>query len=284
VIDPDQTLAVYQSMTQAIENKCLEDETVQDRFLDAYFKWITAGSLNRFKNLDKFSVKAYSNGTTEGFDKFYLKYAHRRFRCLRGEYMYHSASWKLICPTWQYIEDEPLDKNDAVVISMPFSDTGNQHSLLNDLLDTCDILEIPVLIDCAFVGICQHIDFDFDRSCVTDITFSLSKTFPVSNLRIGMRLTRIDNDDGLLIHNKTNYNNRLGAAVGLDLINQFSVDWNVTHYYSQQTNLCEKLHIVPSNTVIFGIGDGRYQQYNRGGTTNRLSLAKWLSSGELPND
>jgi hypothetical protein len=198
--------------------------------------------------------------------------------------MYHSASWKLICPTWQYIEDEPLDKNDAVVISMPFSDTGNQHSLLNDLLDTCDILEIPVLIDCAFVGICQHIDFDFDRSCVTDITFSLSKTFPVSNLRIGMRLTRIDNDDGLLIHNKTNYNNRLGAAVGLDLINQFSVDWNVTHYYSQQTNLCEKLHIVPSNTVIFGISDGRYQQYNRGGTTNRLSLAKWLFSGELPSD
>lgn len=284
MIDPAQTAAVYHSMTKAIADDCLNDHTIQDQFLDCYFEWIQKTNLNQFKNLDKFSVKAYSNGTTEGFDKFYLRNLNRRFRCFRGEYMYHGASWKLYCPEWKFIEDAPLESTDAVVVSLPFSDTGNQHSKMNELLDTCDRLQIPVLVDCAFVGICQNIDFDFDRNCITDITFSLSKTFPVANLRIGMRLTRDDNDDGLLVHTKTNYNNRLGAAVGLDLIQQFSVDWNVTKYQDHQIKLCQELDVVPSNTVIFGLGNDRYQQYNRGGVTNRLSLAKWLCAGELPHD
>jgi hypothetical protein len=284
VIDSAQTNAVYHSITKAIAKDCLNDHTIQDQFLEEYFDWIQKTKLNQYKNLDKFSVKAYSNGTTEGFDKFYLRNLNRRFRCFRGEYMYHGASWKLYRPDWKFIEDAPLESTDAVVVSLPFSDTGNQHSGMNELLDTCDRLQIPVLIDCAFVGICQNINFDFDRSCITDITFSLSKTFPVANLRIGMRLTRYDNDDGLLVHTKTNYNNRLGAAVGLDLIQQFSVDWNVTNYQSHQIKLCKELDVVPSNTVIFGLGNDRYKQYNRGGSTNRLSLAKWLCAGELPCD
>jgi hypothetical protein len=284
VIDPVQTAAVYASIGRAVDTQCLDDTAVQNRFLDTYYQWIQCGQLNQFKNLDKFAVKAFSNGTTEGFDKFYLRNGHRRFRCFRGEYMYHGASWKLYSPAWRFIEDEPLYSNDAVVISLPFSDTGNQHSKMDEMLDRCKFLGIPVLVDCAFVGICQNINFDFDHPAITDITFSLSKTFPVANLRIGMRLTRDDNDDGLLVHTKTNYNNRLGAAVGLDLIAKYSVDWNVERYQEQQITLCQELDIIPSNTVIFGLGDERYQQYNRGSKTNRLSLAKWLYSGILPND
>jgi hypothetical protein len=284
VIDPDQQNVVYNLISKVVQDRCLDDTTIQDRFLEKYFQWLHNSQLNAFKNLNKFSVKAYSNGTTEGFDKFYLKNSARRFRCFRGEYMYHSASWKLYFPNWKYINDGPIDKNDAVIISLPFSDTGNQHSGMTEVLDTCGQLGVPVLIDCAFVGICQNINFDFDHPAITDITFSLSKSFPVANLRIGMRLTRDDCDDGLLIHNKINYNNRLGAAVGLELISQHSVDWNVEHWRDQQLKFCKQLNIVPSNTVIFGLGDENYQQYNRGGSTNRLCLARYLYNRILPND
>jgi len=171
-----------------------------------------------------------------------------------------------------------------VVISLPFSDFGDIHPNTNQILQQCNQLGIPVLIDCAFVGICQDINFDFDQPCITDITFSLSKTFPVANLRIGMRLTRIDDDDSLLVHQKTRYTNWLGAAVGLELINQFSIDHNVLVWRESQHALCKLLDIIPSKSVIFGIGDSTYQQYNRGSLTNRLCLSKWLKQGVLPSD
>jgi histidinol-phosphate/aromatic aminotransferase/cobyric acid decarboxylase-like protein len=198
--------------------------------------------------------------------------------------MYHGASWKTYFPNWCYLNDQDLDANDAVIISVPFSDTGNIHTDTQRTLDRCSELGVPVLIDCAFVGICANIEFNFDQPCITDIVFSLSKTFPVANLRVGMRLTRVDDDDSLLIHKKTNYTNRLGAAVGLDLLEQYDVDYNYQTWADQQLAFCKQLNVVPSNSVIFGLGDQQYQQYNRGNQTNRLSLARYLKLGQLPHD
>lgn len=284
VHDQSMVEQVKRSIVRAVDQNCLNDDTIQNTFLDQYVSWVENSKLNKFQNLSKFDVKAFSNGTTEGFDKFYLKNHTRRFRCFRGEYMYHGATWKKDFSNWCYIDQAPLMSNDAVIVSLAFSDTGNIHQDLYSVLDQCDQLNIPVLIDCAFVGICANIEFDFDRPCITDITFSLSKTFPVANLRIGMRLTRVDDDDSLLVINKTNYTNRLSCAVGLDLISKYSADYNYKQWREQQVEFCKQLDIVPSNTVIFGLGDQRYQEYNRGNTTNRLCFARYLAQGTLPND
>jgi hypothetical protein len=167
---------------------------------------------------------------------------------------------------------------------MPFSDTGEIHSETMSVLDQCDQLGIPVLIDSAFFGICRDIEFNYNRPCITDITFSLSKTFPVANLRIGMRLTRNDDDDTLLVHNKTNYNNRLGAGVGLALLQQYSPDYNVNTWKSTQEKFCLELGVAPSKSVIFGLGGEEFYKYNRGGTFNRLCFSKYLHQGRFPND
>lgn len=284
VIDHSMMLQTYQFISDACADDCLNDTEIQDQFTSAYLSWIKSSKSNFLKNLDLFPIAAYSNGTTEAFDKFYLANNTRRFRCFRGEYMYHMASWKSICPNWQYIDDAPLESNDAVVISMPFSDTGDVHMSTEDILNVCDHLGIPVLIDCAFIGICGGIAFDFDHPCITDISFSLSKTFPVANLRIGMRLSRTDSDDGILVHKKTNYTNRLGAAVGLKLLNMFSVDYNFTRWRATQEHFCNELGIEPSKSVIFGIATDKFSEYNRGGPTSRLCFAKWLEGGQLPHD
>jgi histidinol-phosphate/aromatic aminotransferase/cobyric acid decarboxylase-like protein len=152
------------------------------------------------------------------------------------------------------------------------------------VLNQCDQLGIPVLIDCAFFGICQDIEFNFDRPCITDITFSLSKSFAVANLRIGMRLTRYDDDDSLLVHQITNYNNRLACGVGLELIERYSADYNVETWSAAQAKFCEQIGVTPSKSVVFGLGGEAFSKYNRGGTTNRLCFSKYLYSGILPND
>ena len=117
---------------------------------------------------------------------------------------------------------------------------------MNTILDQCAELNIPVLLDCAYFGICQDMTFDFTHPAITDITFSLSKFFPVPHLRIGMRLTKIDDDDSLLVLNKTLYTNRIGLAVGLKLIDQFGPDYICETYSSSQKDLCDQLGVAAS--------------------------------------
>jgi hypothetical protein len=284
VVDTAITAEVYTIIQQEAQNLVLDNLDIQYNFLSAYQDWIGRSQLNRLSGLDQFPITAFSNGTSESFDKFYLKNSRRRFRCFRGEYMYHQAAWRNYFPGWKFINDEPLTTGDAVVISMPFSDTGDKHLNLDSVLDQCDQLGIPVLIDCAFFGICQDIEFNFDRPCITDITFSLSKAFPVANLRIGMRLTRYDDDDSLLVHQKTNYNNRLACGVGLELIKRYSADYNAVTWSAAQAKFCEQLGVAPSKSVVFGLGGEPFSKYNRGGATNRLCFSKYLYSGILPND
>lgn len=284
VIDPTMTDQVYDIIQQVSSQRVLDDVEIQNNFLAQYQSWIRNSKLNRLSGLDQFPVAAFSNGTTEGFDKFYLKNSRRRFRCFRGEYMYHQAAWRNYFPGWKFIDEEPLMPGDAVVISTPFSDTGNVHADIETTLDQCDQMNIPVLIDCAFFGICQDIEFNFDRPCITDITFSLSKSFPVANLRIGMRLTRYDDDDSLLVHHKTNYNNRLACGVGSELLKKYSADYNVLTWQATQAKFCEQLGVMPSRSVVFGLGGSDFSKYNRGGATNRLCFSKYLQSGILPND
>jgi hypothetical protein len=259
---------------------------LQDEFLDKYRQWISATKLNTITGLDKFPVSAVAQGTTESFDKFYLKNSARRLRYFKGEYMYHQVAGRQYFRTPStFIENGALDSNDAVVISLPFSDTGNEHPQMKAVLEECTRLGIPVLMDCAYLGICSGINFDLDYDCITDLTFSLSKTFPVPHLRIGMRMTRIDDDDALLVTNKTQYINRLSVAVGLELMQMWDCDTIPNLYADTQKEFCKELEVAPSDCVIFGIDPTKkWQQYNRGGTTNRLCFAKYLHEKQLPID
>jgi hypothetical protein len=268
---------INEFIAQSATENCIQDLSIQDTFITKYRQWILSTTLNKVIGLDQFPVAAYTNGTTEGFDKFYLKHKTRRFRCLRGEYMYHMASWKTYCPSWEYIDDIPLDSNDAVIISFPFADLGQEHPRTTEILDQCHSLGIPVLMDCAYFSISKNMIFDFTHPAITDITFSLSKFLPVANLRIGIRFTKIDDDDSLLVINKVLYTNRLGSSVGIKIMNSFNPDYIVTSYKLAQLDLCNKLNIVPSKSVIFGIDfNNNYPEYNRGGKTSRLCLAKYL--------
>lgn len=246
-------------------------------FCDQYLSWLKSHSTHKIFGLDNFKFSVYSHGTSEAFDKFYLKNLSRRFRIFKAEYLYHQLAWRNSKLPWSFIEDDILKTNDAVIISLPFADTGNKHTQMELVLDECDRLNIPVLVDCAYFTISSSLEFNFDHPCITDITFSLSKTFPVAHARIGMRLTKEDDDDTLFVYEKANYQNRLGASLGLSLINNFSSDYIVNKYKEKQEQLCELAGVQPSQTVIFGIATDKWNEYNRGGITNRLSFHNYLN-------
>ena len=178
------------------------------------------------------------------------------------------------------MEDSALDKNDAVVISLPFADTGDKHNEYHNLMRDCSALGIPVLVDCAYYGACRHINIDIAYSCITDVTFSLSKTFPVAYARIGIRYTKVDDDDTMFVYHKISYNNKIGALIGLEYFKNFTPDYIPNKYIDKQKDFCNTLGVKTSKTVLFGIDDSKkYNQYNRGGNTNRLSFHKQYIRG-----
>jgi hypothetical protein len=269
-----ETLSLINNYAILTEN--LFDQTINEQFLNKYVEWILFTKNNKIIGIEQYPFKCFSQGTSEAFDKFYMNYSHRRFRCFKGEYVYHRLAWRDNRFSWKYLEDEPIDANDVVIISQPFSDTGDQHPLLNDILDQCEKLDVPVVIDCCYFGVCSEITFDFSRPCIKEIIFSLSKTFPVAHIRIGMRLSRNDNDDLLFVYNKSGYTNRLAADIGLRYLNQFGPDHIVNKYKNKQIEICKKLKINYSKTILFGVGGPEWNEYNRDRDTNRLGLHNFL--------
>ena len=93
VADPAKDQLVH-TIIKSLSTNWLEDNHVVPQFLKRYREWIQSTKLNRVTGLDNFPSVAYSQGTTESFDKFYLRNHRRRFRCFRGEYLYHELTWK----------------------------------------------------------------------------------------------------------------------------------------------------------------------------------------------
>ena len=103
-----------------------------------------------------------------------------------------------------------------MIISLPFSDTGSKHPKMEELISICDKKKVPVLVDCCYFSMCKGINFDFNHSSLKAISFSLSKAFPVSRLRIRNEINlREDDDDPLFFLNKLSLVNRNSSFVGL---------------------------------------------------------------------
>jgi hypothetical protein len=245
---------------------------IVDEFLENYVTWLTNSKLNKITGFEEYKYRVFANGTTEVFDKWYIRHKHRRLRIFRGEYMYHYATYRNLDMPYKWLEDEPLRENDHVIISLPFADSGNIRHETISVLNSAVLLNVPVLIDAAYLGLTHELDFDFSHPAIDTVAVSLSKSFPVAHARIGMRLMRDDFDDGLDIYHHTGYQNRWGAALGNALITNYNIDYNPTCYEHWQRFKCNEMNLQQSKTILFGLGDKEWKQYNRGGLYNRLFL------------
>lgn len=232
-------------------------------FVNCMRPWLEAHGANKIQGLEQFQVD-FSAGTTQAFDSFYYRHRQRKMRCFVGEYFYHLKTWISTNTSWSFISDaDPLTPNDALVISLPFCDTGNVYPNMNNVLEHCEQLGIPVLIDCCYYTISGNVNFNLTSPAIDTVAFSLSKAFPVANLRIGVRYTRLGMFDGQRLHDTINYNNTLSAKIGLELITKFGSDYIYNTYRSQQQEVCEYFKLTPSKSVLFAVGDNTWDCYNR---------------------
>jgi len=276
---PIPDLEIIDFINHKIDAKYLYSETVLPTFVNEYYDWIQSSKLNKFHGLEKFNQLDFMHGTSQAFDFFYMKHHARRFRCLRGDYAYHKVSWKNYF-NWAYVEDDKLRKNDALIISVPFSDLGSEHPVTQDLLNECDELDIPVFIDAAYYCIAREVNFNLERPCIDTVAFSMSKAFyGAERLRIGIRCQRTKADDGGVLFNQFHCMSKIAAGVGYELCNSFEHDYNQNKFRDKQTEICKQLNISSSDCVLFGITDKEHPEfgdYDRGTEWRRVCISTLL--------
>ena len=246
---------------------------VQDEFLDLYPKWIQSSNLNSFKGLDSFPYRYVSLGVTQSIDDFviYCLKNNKRIRFLKGEYGYaREISSYEIQPL---IDDHELVSGDAVVISCPFSATGDIHPRWDEIINTCNKKEIPVLVDCAFFGTCLDIFVDFDQPCIDTVAFSPTKGLNCGNLRTGMALSkRKGKDCSLDILTEWHHGIHFHTYLAFNLMKNFGPDTIPTEYRDIQIKVCNHYGLTPTKTMHLGLGGTGWEHFNREGVSNRIGL------------
>lgn len=242
-------------------------------FLKKIDHWIHSTELNKISGLDRFKRRDLINGTTQGFDEFYFRNRNRRLRIFRGEYAYHQRINQI-----SYIEDEPLQQNDYLIISLPFCSLGASHPQMIETLDQAKQLGLPVLIDAAYFGTCYELQLDFSHPAIECVCFSLTKGLGLGDIRSGIRYSNYD--DNLPICQQNNYNHTvLGAAkIGLYMMEQFSPDFLPSKYLVIQKSLSEQLGLIATNCVHIANGGADWDAYKIDSKINRIGLSRLIKA------
>lgn len=269
IVDPDVLAAIRKLPLQDFfidSNPHNIDPRIRSEYLDAFPHWIASSRLNSIDGLDAFKHRRLTAGITQSFDDFIFRHRKRQIKILPGEYPY--AKW--LVPDWKFLDE--VDTNDAIIMSAPFSATGELHPDYQRILDRASRLQVPVLIDCAFFGICRQLHISVNYPCIDRVCFSLSKAFASGSFRSGIEFGNDDDIGAIAVQNKWEYLPLLSAKIGLELMGLFSPDYIFTRYRPMQLNVCNKLRLTPVNTVIFGLGGSEYSQYSMDGVVNRCGI------------
>ena len=252
------------------------------KFLDAYPKWIATSKLNKFTGWEDFPYRYISDGTTQSLDWFHywVMSQGRTLRTFRGEYPYHRDA--LLDGQWtqdRYIEDSPLRPGDAVLISVPFSASGELHPQFDWLMEECNKHNIPVLVDCAWFGTCYDIEVNVNHDCVKMVTFSTTKGLSCGNWRSGITFSKID-EGGLQVQTEWGHGVLLSMSIACSLFEAFTPDTIPKRYKEMQHIVCEHYGLKPTRTIHIAstelTDEIKNTSFNRDGLYGRVNIKEAL--------
>jgi hypothetical protein len=243
----------------------------------AWRQWLQSSSFNKVTGLDTMKFSAFCPGVTDAFGEFIARYPNRRVRVSRSDFVLT----KILCRSWNRecvsLEEGPLEHDDCLVMSLPFSGNGTVYPNWNSILEICNTKNIPVFIDGAYFGISHGVEYALEHPCITDFSVSLSKNLAGNPLRLGIRFTKSNIDDGItagLIG--SDIFDRFGGFISIALLEKFSHDWFVNKYKNASLKVCQDLKLTPTNTLTLALGDNSMLDFQRGDYI-RVSISEELS-------
>lgn len=241
-------------------------EHVKYEQLDRVWRqWLTTDTYNNIIGLDSFKYSAFCPGTTDAFGEFIARYSNRRIRVSRSDFILTKILANTYSKELVFLEQGPLESNDCIIISYPYSGNGSEYPKQDELLDSADQLGVPVFIDGAYYGISYGVTYPLDRKCVVDFAVSLTKNMVGDPLRLGIRFTKEPVDDcitaGLL---GSDIYDKLGTFISIKLLERFPQSWLLDKYKTYAEVICSKFNLQTTKTITLALGDSTMYEYKRG--------------------
>lgn len=241
-----------------------------DSFKYNYLDMIKKYEHSKFLGLDEFEDIIVTDGVTGSFLDWYIEYGKENLVVLKGEYPFHERNGITVVDSY-----DRITKGKTLILSTPFSATGNIHTDYNSIIQWCDSNSINVLIDAAYLNISGIGELSVSYKCIKSIATSLSKVYNTGMNKIGLRLNREKTYTPYRQLNDWNYVNHHSINLHNKIMENFSLSYIYDSYKDNQINLCNKLGILASSTIIFGLStDEKYKQFDRSGLINRLCISK----------
>ena len=277
---------VEETIKNALNEADIYDHTIKSDFLESYRQYISNDKYNKLIGIEELKSITYTNGTTQAFDTFLLRHHSKRIRNFPGEFAYHRIAATTSNLDFSEITDkQPLRPGDALIISAPFSASCDLLENFDHTMRICEKNRIPVLIDCAYLGIARGIEIDLRYSAIEEISLSLSKTyFGAERLRIGMRMRKKFDDDTIDFGNEFDMCNIIGSYTGLKLIETMPPHEVYNVLNPVKSRICASKGYQNNKTCIFGSIDSNhsdYTKYKRGNSVySRICLSDTMQITE----
>lgn len=205
--------------------------------------WLLESKLNRLTGLEKFNRIDIINGCTQFIDNIYISGPVQTFV---GDYRYHERLG--VCTTLKNITE--LVPRVPLIISLPFPNNGKIHTHMQEILDRCLDLDIPVHIDSAWISASRDIIFDYSHPSIKSVGMSLSKGLGLGWNRVGIRwLRNFDKPDSISIMNDFNMNMRVVAKIGLHFIRNFPSDYLWNNHGERYHKVCNDFNLTATNSI-----------------------------------
>ena len=179
---------------------------------------------------------------------------------------------------------DTLDKiktNDVLVISFPFFENFTVKQDINEILERCSSLGVPVLLDCIWLPLVHDIPKIKNTDAVEIITQSITKTLPLSSTKGGIVFKRKP-----LTFVEVTYplGNKLGSWIFNKYLNEKGYFYIRDSHKELQSKWCDILGIKPHDMVNVGVCDENsfLRKYDIGhGDGNIISLVPFFDHDKM---
>jgi len=258
---------------------CWNEPTTIMTFADIdLFKNLYKNQLNEYKHsnvlgLDKFACTGVIDGVTGAFMDWYAYYTIANLVVLKGEYPFHARNG---CTVLEHFSD--IKKGQTLILSTPFSATGNIHEDYYSIIEHCNNNKVDVLLDCAYLNISNIGDVNINEPCIKSVATSLSKVFATGMNKIGMKFDKEEIQTPVKQLNDWYYLNHFSMNLHIKLMNKFNLSFIYNKYIQQSKEVCTFFGIDTSNTLLFGLSkNDNWKEFSRDGLCNRICISKILS-------
>lgn len=169
---------------------------------------------------------------------------------------------------------EQIKTDDVLIISVPFFETFQYKTNMNDILKRCCELDVPVLIDLIWLPLIHNISKLKYTDCIQVITQSMSKVLPISGIKGGLCFWR---QPVLKRFNLYPLGNNVGMHITKKYLKEFGYFYIRDSLKNLQQKWCNIFEIQIHDLVYTGIIPNNHYLINENLHFGRIENSKLFS-------